>query len=133
MEIPRIPGAEGIGAGRIRDATPDTTPFVTGPAGGIAASFRETLAVAGREQGLELSSHALKRLEQRGVDLQDDQLGRLRKAMDSLAERGGRTSLVMLDQVAYVVHIPTHTVVTAVSSEDGKEAVFTQIDSVAIA
>ncbi len=131
--IQRIPGTEGIGTERVRDASATTTPFATGPSGGIAGSFREALATAGREQGLELSGHALKRLEQRGVELQDDQLERLRKAMDSLAERGGRTSLVMLDEVAYVVHVPTHTVVTAVPSEDSKEAVFTQIDSVAIA
>ena len=131
--IQLIPGTEGIGAGRVRDATSGTTPFATGPSGGIAGSFGEALAVAGREQGLELSGHALKRLEQRGVGLQDEQLERLSKAMDSLAERGGRNSLVMLDQVAYVVNVPTRTVVTAVPPDNQKEAVFTRIDSVAIA
>jgi flagellar operon protein len=82
---------------------------------------------------MQLSGHALKRLEQRQIGLADDQLDRLRKAMDTLASRGSRQSLVMLDQVAYVVHVPSSTVVTAVAPDAGKESVFTQIDSVVIA
>ena len=53
--------------------------------------------------------------------------------LDTLAGKGGRQSLVMLDQVAYVVHVPSATVVTAVAPDEHKESVFTQIDSVAIA
>jgi hypothetical protein len=47
--------------------------------------------------------------------------------------RGARSSVVWLDRVAYVVDIPTATVVTAVAPRSGKEAVFTNIDSVVIA
>jgi hypothetical protein len=53
--------------------------------------------------------------------------------MQSLADKGGRTSLVMLQGVAYVVDVPSQTVVTAVRADSGKEAVFTQIDSVLVA
>jgi hypothetical protein len=53
--------------------------------------------------------------------------------MDTLSQRGSRQSLVMLDQVAYVVHPSSHTVVTAVQPDQSKERVFTQIDSVVIA
>jgi flagellar operon protein len=53
--------------------------------------------------------------------------------MDTLSQRGSRQSLVMLDQYAYVVNVPTHTVVTAVEPNQSKERVFTQIDSVIIA
>jgi flagellar operon protein len=98
-----------------------------------SSSFADELAAAGRESSVNLSGHALRRLEQRQIDLQGDQLERLGRAIDSLAARGGRQSLVMLDQVAYVVHVPSHTVVTAVAPDDRKESVFTQIDSVAIA
>lgn len=98
-----------------------------------SSSFADELAAAGRESSVNLSGHALRRLEQRQIGLQGDQLERLGRAIDSLAARGGRQSLVMLDQVAYVVHVPSHTVVTAVAPDDRKESVFTQIDSVAIA
>ena len=80
-----------------------------------------------------LSGHAIKRLEQRQIPLQTEQLDRLQKAMETLSQRGSRQSLVMLDQVAYVVHVPTHTVVTAVQPDHNNENVFTQIDSVVIA
>ena len=53
--------------------------------------------------------------------------------MGTLARRGARQSVVMLDQVAYVVHVPSQTVVTAMQPEDRKEVVFTKIDSVVIA
>jgi len=75
----------------------------------------------------------MRRVEQRQIPLDGGQLDRLSKALDTLSQRGGRQSLVMLDQVAYVVHVPTHTVVTAVAPDAGKESVFTQIDSVVIA
>ncbi len=98
-----------------------------------AGSFADVLAETTRDPAVSLSSHVQRRMEQRQIQLGDDQLERLGKAMDLLAAKGGRQSLVMLDEVAYVVHIPSHTVVTAVGPNDRKEAVFTQIDSVAIA
>jgi len=132
--IDPIPGLGGSGTVRPAEPVADSqqTPVI-GPAGGVASAFRDALIAAGKDHDLQLSNHAVKRLEQRQIDLQDDQLERLRKAMDSLADRGGRQSLVMLDQVAYVVDIPSHTVVTAVQPGGDREAVFTQIDSVAIA
>jgi flagellar operon protein len=96
-------------------------------------SFRDTLAAAADERSLQISGHALNRIEQRQIPLDDGQLDRLSKAMDTLGQRGSRQSLVMLDQVAYVVHVPSHTVVTAVQPDQSKERVFTQIDSVVIA
>ncbi|MGZ4643334.1 MAG: hypothetical protein ACXVX8_14530, partial [Blastococcus sp.] len=85
------------------------------------------------ERSLQLSGHALKRLERRQIPLETGQLDRLQRAMETLSQRGSRQSLVMLDQVAYVVHVPSHTVVTAVQPDESKEHVFTQIDSVVIA
>ncbi len=114
-------------------SSPTTSaPTSTGATGG-ASSFADTLAAAGREHSVTLSGHAMRRMEQRQIDLGASSFERLGKAMDSLAARGGRQSLVMLDQVAYVVHVPSHTVITAVAPGDQKEAVFTKIDSVVIA
>lgn len=105
----------------------------TDTSGSSTATFGAALAAAASERSVQLSGHAVRRLEQRNIGLQDEQLDRLQKAMQTLDRRGSRQSLVMLDQVAYVVHVPSHTVVTAVAPEEGKENVFTQIDSVVIA
>ncbi len=101
------------------------------PSDGV--SFRDALSAAAGERSLSFSDHAMKRVEQRQIPLDGEQLDRLGKAMDTLSQRGSRQSLVMLDQYAYVVHPPSHTVVTAVEPDQSKERVFSQIDSVLIA
>jgi flagellar operon protein len=116
----------------VRDPAPATSVNTTelDPAGG---SFARALSAAAEDRSLHLSGHALRRLEQRHIDLGPSQLDRLSSAFDQLAGKGGRQSLVMLDSIAYVVHVPSKTVVTAVAPDDEHDAVFTQIDSVAIA
>ena len=122
------------GSGRTPGASPLGPPPSSGASTPQASSdFRNALTAAADEHSLQLSEHALKRVEQRQLSLDGDQLDRLQRAMDTLSQRGSRQSLVMLDQVAYVVHVPSHTVVTAVQPDQSKERVFTQIDSVLIA
>lgn len=116
--------------------TPNSSPLSQPRAGAPPApgepSFRDALTAAADERSLQFSEHALKRVDQRQIPLDGGQLDRLSKAMDTLSQRGSRQSLVMLDQVAYVVHVPSHTVVTAVQPDENKDRVFTQIDSVII-
>ena len=125
-------------SGPIRDpsfepgASPLTQPSSGAPPAG-GQSFRDLLTAAADERSVSLSEHALRRVEQRQIPLEGAQLDRLSRAMDTLSQRGSKQSLVMLDQVAYVVNVPTHTVVTAVEPGQTKERVFTQIDSVLIA
>jgi flagellar operon protein len=127
------------GGGLVRDPvlTPSSNPLVQAqpgvPPSGGGASFRDALAAAADERSLHISEHALKRVEQRQIPLAGEQLDRLSSALDQLSQRGSRQSLVMLDQVAYVVNAPSRTVVTAVDSNQSKDKVFTQIDSVVIA
>jgi len=103
------------------------------PPGQASSDFRDALVAAAGEHSLQFSEHAMKRVEQRQIPVAGDQLDRLSKAMDTLSQRGSRgQSLVMLDQYAYVVHAPSHTVVTAVEPDQNKERVFTQIDGVVI-
>jgi flagellar operon protein len=125
--------------GPIRDpsltpgSSPPARPTSGAPPSDGGQSFRDALSAAADERSVQMSDHALRRVEQRQIPLDREQLDRLSKAMDTLSQRGSRQSLVMLDQVAYVVHVPSHTVVTAVEPNESKERVFTQIDSVLIA
>lgn len=125
----RIPGAGSSGVGGIRDPGQAgvTPPGVGGP------SFADELATVRPEIPIQFSKHAQRRLEDRHIDLGEDETNRLRQAFDTLARKGGRHSLVMLDRIAFVVNVPLGTVVTAMAPDEGKEAVFTQIDSVVIA
>jgi flagellar operon protein len=60
-------------------------------------------------------------------------MGRLESAVDKLAAKGARESLVLLDDNAMVVSVRNRTVITALSREQARENVFTNIDSAVIA
>ena len=51
------------------------------------------------------------------------------KGLGRAERKGSRESLLLMDRTAYVVNVPSRTVVTAVDSEAMKEKTFTNIDS----
>jgi flagellar operon protein len=93
-------------------------------------SFADALAEV---QGVKFSNHAQKRLQQRNINLSDDGLTRLANAVDKADKRGGRESLIMVDDMAFIVNVKDRTVVTALDSTNRGDGVFTQIDSVVFA
>ncbi len=87
----------------------------------FASVLREQVA------GVQFSQHAQQRMRARAIDLDGKQLSRLQGALGALGQKGGRTSLVMLDDVSLVVSVPNRTVITAV--KEPEQVVFTNIDS----
>lgn len=83
--------------------------------------------------GLKFSNHAQKRLEYRQINLTDDGLQRLAQAVDKAEKKGGKESLVLVDDLAFIVNIKERTVITALDSQSRGQGVFTQIDSVVFA
>ena len=98
-----------------------------------SGAFSAALANAEQAQGVRFSSHAQKRLDKRDIQLGDEGLARLNQAVDRAAQRGGRESLVLMDDLAFIVNVKERLVVTAMSGESRREGVFTQIDSVVLA
>ena len=76
---------------------------------------------------VSFSAHALSRLEQRNIIVDDQIKAQLESAIDKIALKGGKESLIMLDEVAYLVSIPNKKVITALEASDSN--VFTNIDS----
>ncbi|WJH30041.1 MULTISPECIES: TIGR02530 family flagellar biosynthesis protein [Paenibacillus] len=81
---------------------------------------------------LKLSNHALKRLEQRGIKLKSEQMEQIGTALDKAAAKGAKESLILMQDMAFIVNVKNRTVVTAMDSESMKDNVFTQIDSAVI-
>lgn len=79
---------------------------------------------------LKFSKHANERLASRNIDLTEDQCKRLETGARKAGEKGIKESLVMVDNLAFIVNIRNHTVITAVN--DGDEKVFTNIDGAVI-
>ncbi len=102
---------------------------------GVAEAGDSFGAVMDRIEGssLTFSGHALRRIEQRGLNLDAARLQRLEQAVDRAEAKGSRDSLVLLDELAVVVSVQNRTVVTAMDEASRKESVFTNIDSVVIA
>jgi flagellar operon protein len=97
-------------------------------------SFADVLAShASGVGGLKFSRHALERLQQRGITLDQPTLGRLTDGVARAASKGSRDSVVFVDGTAYVVSVTNNTVITAVGSEHMRQQVFTNIDSAVIA
>lgn len=83
-------------------------------------------------QPVKLSQHAQERLRSRGITLSESQMQELAGAVDSVAQKGGKDSLVMLGDAALVVSVKNRTVVTAMDRQSMKGNVFTNIDSAVI-
>jgi flagellar operon protein len=96
----------------------------------LGPSFMETLESV---QNVRFSNHAIKRLQSREIDLNSENVNRLSDAIDKAEKRGGKSSLVMVDDLAFIVNIQDRTVVTALDTNQRGEGVFTQIDSVVFA
>ncbi|NOH12125.1 MAG: flagellar protein [Chloroflexi bacterium] len=95
-------------------------------------SFAQALDQA-QQGGVKFSNHAQKRLQSREIQMAGDGMNRLVEAVEKAETRGGKESLVLMDDLAFIVNVPERTVVTAIDTQKGGEGVFTQIDSVVLA
>jgi flagellar operon protein len=126
----------------------DKVAFSPSPVGGVSsqpagttsqpattggASFQDVLkAQLGREPAVRFSAHAQRRIEARQIDLSGDETVRLEQAIDKAARKGARESLILMDDLAFVVNVKSRLVVTALDTQSRKEDVFTNIDSVVL-
>jgi len=95
-------------------------------------SFRDVLREAGTAREVKFSAHAAKRLRTRQIDVTPDQQRQLTGALDTVAAKGVRESLVLMDGLAMVVNVPNRTVITVVRQAELADRVFTGIDSAVV-
>ena len=81
---------------------------------------------------LMFSKHAAERLSDRNIALTASQLSRLTRGTREAEDKGIRSSLVMVDDLAFIVNTKSNTVVTAMDPGNDKN-VFTNIDGAVIA
>lgn len=81
---------------------------------------------------LKFSRHAANRLTDRQIELTSSQMERLSEGAQRAGRKGIQESLVLVDQLAFIVNIPNHTVITAMDSTDSNENIFTNIDGAVI-
>lgn len=91
--------------------------------------LQEKIQAQSPDQGIRLSIHASKRLEQRNMKIDAPELKKIKEGIEKLEQKGGQDSLLITSLGAYIVDVPNRTVVTAVDKESLQESVFTKIDS----
>lgn len=82
--------------------------------------------------GVRFSQHALDRMQSRNLNFNNDDLLKLNDAVEKIAQKGAKESLVYMNDVALVVSVTNKTVITAMDGKSAKDNIFTNIDSAVI-
>jgi len=99
---------------------------------GVKAPFKDVFAKELAKTELKFSAHAQKRLAMRNIKLTEKELEKVQTGVNKAADKGARESLILVDNLAFVVSIKNRTVITTIDGENMKENVFTNIDSAVI-
>lgn len=95
--------------------------------GGFGAVLQQELERSQTRQ-VAFSKHALSRAEERGIEVTPTLLERLGDSVEK-AQAKGATNILALDQsLAFIVNVPNNRVITALSQDEMKENIFTNID-----
>ena len=96
------------------------------------ASFEDVLkAQLESTGGVSFSKHAIKRAAEKNIEISKDSLERLNRGVQLADEKNLGDTLIMVDQLAFLVNVKNQTVITAMQSGD-KANVFTNIDGTVI-
>jgi flagellar operon protein len=124
-----IPGIKNVPIISPKQVAGGSQPAVIGE---LSKPTEEFQSILQEKTGLKFSNHAMGRLTDRGVNLDNATVDRLTKAVQIADKKGADQSLVLLDQLAFLVSVRNKTVITAVETANMKEGVFTKIDSAII-
>ncbi|MCR5651900.1 MAG: flagellar protein [Lachnospiraceae bacterium] len=115
--------------------TKETTLTVEIPENGrsFAEILSEKSGKAKEVPGVNFTKHAAQRLNDRNIELSEAQLTRLFNGTQEAGNKGINSSLVMVDDLAFIVNTKSNTVVTAMDPASNDKNVFTNIDGAVIA
>ena len=99
----------------------------------FADIFRQKQTVDNIVSPVRFSKHASVRLDDRNIELSSEQLSRLNEGAQKANAKGINESLVLVDEIAFIVNIKNNTVITAMDQSEARENVFTNIDGAVIA
>ena len=97
-------------------------------------SFADVLEDKQKEVSVpKFSKHAVNRLSERNIEISDGLMERLSAGMQAAGQKGINESLVMVDQLAFIVNVKNQAVITALDGNESDQNVFTNIDGAVIA
>lgn len=122
--IDRISGNSSIG-----QPLQQTAQTATGTFGDLLRQRMEQLGTAQQTTPtVEFSKHAQQRAEERGIEMTDDLMSQLAHSVGKAQEKGAKNILVLDAGRAFIVNVPQSKVITAISQDEMRDNVFTNID-----
>ncbi len=99
---------------------------------GKEESFEQIFAEK-KQQSSEVtfSKHANQRLMNRNMSLSKEQLARLNSGVEQARAKHIKESLILVDNMSFIVNVSSNTVVTAMNQEE-EQQIFTNIDGAVI-
>ncbi|MHC1682500.1 MAG: TIGR02530 family flagellar biosynthesis protein [Clostridiaceae bacterium] len=95
-------------------------------------SFKEILdSKINKSCNINISKHAAQRLEDRNINLSEEDIKALDNGLNLAQEKGSKESLILYKDIAFLASVKNRTIITAVE-KNNNENVFTNIDSVVL-
>ena len=79
-------------------------------------------------QEVAFSKHAICRAEERGIEITPNLIDQLKGSMIRAQAKGATNILAMDAEKAFIINVPNAKVITAITQEEMKESVWTNID-----
>lgn len=95
----------------------------------LVADRTEQTVVSG---GIRFTRHADARLMQRNIRLTDEQMTRLEEGIRKASDKGIKESLVLVDDLAFIVNTDKKMVITAIDQNSSEDNIYTNIDGAVI-
>lgn len=95
----------------------------------FARIFNQSLQ---QQQQLTFSKHALQRMDSRQISVSPQLVSQIGQAVEKARSKGIQDALIMKGQTAFIVNVPSSTVITTMSGQEMTDNVFTNIDGAVI-
>ena len=92
--------------------------------------FKDVINDSSNNEEFHISSHAQKRLTERNITMDSVLKNSLSEAFSELEAKGAKDSLVLTKEGAFVVNVPSRTLITAMGISEMRDNIVTNIDSV---
>lgn len=112
---------------------PNTTPAQktqnTAQGGEFARLFQQSLQ---QTKGLTFSKHAIQRLESRSIAVSPELVSQISNAVEQARAKGVKDALILDGKTAFIVNVPSSTVITTMNGGELSGNVFTNIDGAVV-
>jgi flagellar operon protein len=85
-----------------------------------------------KNESVKISAHAQERLHERKIHISDSDMVKIEEAVSKAREKGVKSSLVLMGNMALIASVTNSTIITAMDRNALQEHVFTGIDGAVI-